>query len=285
MKRVIALIVVLLVLCTTSNIFAQEKIIVPVQVPVLMYHHIADKVTSTAIVAPDKLENDFKTLKEEGYEPIFLSELKSYLEGNGQLPKKPIIITFDDGYLSNYIYAYPISSRYDFKINISVIGWSVGKTTFVDSEVPITPHFDWEQTDKMVKSGLVEIQNHTYNLHSTPEAFYGYNRSPAKGILKKIRENTDDYSERIETDILLLKDLIEQNTGFVSEFVTYPYGAYSDESEEILKNIGIFGSLTTDEGVRTYRLLDDLYKIPRINVTNDIRGKKLIDRIEMLKRP
>lgn len=285
MKRIVAIFTAFIILSTINQVYAQDNEVIPVEIPVLMYHHIADNITSTAIVTPTKLESDFKTLKDEGYEPIFLSELKGYLEGKNDLPKKPIIITFDDGYLSNYIYAFPISSRYGFKINISVIGWSVGKTTFVDSEIPITPHFDWDQALKMVNSGLVEIQNHTYNMHSTPEAFYGFNRSPAKGMLRKIRETDDDYRDRVQADIVKLNDLIDKNLGMTSEFVVYPYGAYSEQSEDILKSIDIAGSLTTDEGIRKYSDINDLFKIPRVNVTNDMIGSKLINRIEMLKRP
>lgn len=285
MKRVAAIFTALIILCTTNYVYAQDFDIPPVEIPVLMYHHIAEKASSTAIVTPEKLESDFRTLQAEGYEPIFLSQLKDYLDGKCELPKKPIIITFDDGYLSNYIYAYPISSRYGFKINISIIGWSVGKTTFVDSEIPITPHFDWDQASRMVNGGLVEIQNHTNNMHSTPEAFYGYNRSPAKGMLQKLRESDEDYRNRVKKDILGLNDTITKNLGKTSQFVTYPYGAYSEKSEEILKSIGIAGTLTTDEGVKVYRNPEDLYRIPRINVTNDMIGQQLIDTIETLKRP
>lgn len=285
MKNFIAAFTALILLLSSNNVYGQDYEIEPVEIPILMYHHISEKVTSTSIVTPEKLESDFKTLKEEGYEPIFLSDLKNYLEGRSNLPEKPIIITFDDGYLSNYIYAYPISSRYGFKINISIIGWSVGKVTFVDSEVPITPHFDWNQATKMVNSGLVEIQNHTYNMHSTPEAFYGYNRSPAKGMLQKIRESDEDYKIRVMTDIARLNDIIESNLGATTHFVTYPYGAYSEKTENILKDMGIAGTLTTTEGIRVYSNPDDLYKMPRINVTNDMTYQKLIDRIEMLKKP
>lgn len=251
-----------------------------VRVPILMYHHISNQVLNGGIVTPEKFEDDIKSLLEEGYTPIFISDLSDYLNGYNTLPDKPIIITFDDGYESNYEYAYPVAKALGVKITISPIGWSVGRSTFLNSDLAITPHFTWEEAKEMYDSGLVDFQNHTYDLHSPEGLSYGQENSVSKGVLALEGENFEAYKTRLTSDLMRLQYDMFQETGHISTILCYPYGAYSEDSERILKSIGYIGSLTTREGVRTYYTPSDLWAMPRLNVTNALRGQALIEKIE-----
>ncbi|NMR85779.1 polysaccharide deacetylase family protein, partial [Vibrio parahaemolyticus] len=102
------MILFLFLFISSTRIEATEGI-KPIKVPVLMYHHISDEVNNSMVVSKDKFYEDMITLKEAGYEGIFLTDLYEYLQGNTTLPDKPIIITFDDGYSSFYEIAYPIA--------------------------------------------------------------------------------------------------------------------------------------------------------------------------------
>lgn len=258
------------------------KEVLPIKVPVLMYHHIDEKIGNSSIVSPEKFENDMIALKDAGYKTIFLSDLSDYLEGKKVLDQKSVIITFDDGYYSNYKYAYMIAKKYDMKINISIIGWSVGRSTFISSSKAIVPHFNWDEAREMARSGLVEIQNHTYDLHSPSGKSYGRSNDVSLGMNMLENESYYDYENRIESDFLGLEEGILYSTGKRASFLAYPYGAYSDESEMILKSLKYKGSLTVVSGIREFKTVDDLWLIPRINVTEKLTSELLFKRISEL---
>ena len=81
-----------------------------VAIPIILYHSILkrEKITDRYAVTPNQLENDLVYIRDNGYTTITMSDLIGYVHGNGTLPEKPIIITFDDGFLNTYIYAYPL---------------------------------------------------------------------------------------------------------------------------------------------------------------------------------
>lgn len=95
------------------------------------------------------------------------------MEKGEALPEKPVVITFDDGYQSNYEYAYPILKKYGMKATIFVIGSSVGKDEYKDTGLPMLPHFGVSEAREMENSGLISIQSHTYDLHQNGECEKG----------------------------------------------------------------------------------------------------------------
>ena len=102
-----ALLVVLLLLGIAA-LFQQAK----GGVPVLNYHQINDTEHNSLTVNTKQFEAQMKYLAEEGYTTITPAEMIDAWEGKGTLPEKPVIITFDDGYLDNYNHAYPILEKY-----------------------------------------------------------------------------------------------------------------------------------------------------------------------------
>ena len=82
-----------------------------------MYHHISKKTSALGayVITPEQFESDLKFIKDKGYEAITTQNLVDYFDGKFELPEKPIMITFDDGYLSFYEYAYPLLKQYNMK--------------------------------------------------------------------------------------------------------------------------------------------------------------------------
>lgn len=78
------------------------------QVPILMYHHLSEDVTNSEMVSPEQFEAQIRALSEAGYTGVSFDELQAYVLRGEPLPEKPVVITFDDGYRSNYTLAYPI---------------------------------------------------------------------------------------------------------------------------------------------------------------------------------
>lgn len=252
-----------------ENINNIDNIVSVVNVPILMYHHFTTDITkcNDNIILVDKFKQDMEMLKSEGYTTISFKELYDFVENNGHIPEKPIIISIDDGYLSNYEYAYNILKDLDMKACIFVIGKTVGNTN-----IPI-PHFSYSQAKEMYQSGHIDIQSHTYNLHDI---------SIRQGILKLESETQEEYIEMLTNDLLISKNSIEDNVGNSVFVLSYPYGLYDTLSLDIIKQLSFKITVVTDEGINIIQRnnLDCLYNLKRINVDNELKGNQLLEKIQ-----
>lgn len=129
------------------------------EVPVLMYHAFTDNealVESSAFyVTPGRFEQQITDMLRHGYTPVFASELANPTA----LPKKPIVITMDDGYLDNYELAFPILKKHNVKATIFVI------SSYIDGDDG-DDYITWDNAREMTDSGLVDIQSHTFDMHN-----------------------------------------------------------------------------------------------------------------------
>lgn len=238
----------------------------PVKIPILMYHHIAEIATSEMVVTLSKFRSDMSYLKNANYNTIFVEDLIAYLNGVKELPENPVIITFDDGYTSNYAYAFPIAKEFGMKMTISIIGWSMGRTFEMDGETPIIPHFTWEEAKEMTASGLISLQNHTFDLHSPPGKSFAQRFKVNRGVLPLSGEHPKAYERRLTRDLIRHSIDMRDKLGKLPEIICYPYGAYTKLTEQLVKNMGFVGSFSTKPGIRLYASLDDLWEMPRFNV-------------------
>ena len=123
------------------------------QVPILMYHSILkdESKWNDYVLSPVELEKDIVWLKENGYQSIFIKDLISYVNGNADLPEKPIILTFDNGSYNNLIYVLPLLEKYDFKATFSIVG-SYSEFACEEAEPsPAYSYLDWDDINKMIK--------------------------------------------------------------------------------------------------------------------------------------
>ncbi|MBI3755819.1 MAG: polysaccharide deacetylase family protein, partial [Deltaproteobacteria bacterium] len=101
-------------------------------VPVFMYHHVSPHRGDMVTVTPDVLEAQMRFLKEAGYRTLSAEEIVSHAGGKSAVSGKAVAITFDDGYLDNYMYAFPILKKYNIKTTIFiVIDWVEKSSEFV----------------------------------------------------------------------------------------------------------------------------------------------------------
>ena len=128
-----------------------------VQVPVIMYHAVIDdsRRLGQYVVSPAELESDFAWLQRNGYTAVLSEDLIRYVEDGTPLPEKPVLITFDDGYYNNYLYAYPAARRYGMKFVLSPIGKCTDLYTAEPSESPYYAHCTWAMLREMQDSGIV----------------------------------------------------------------------------------------------------------------------------------
>lgn len=183
---------------------------------VLNYHQVADK-TAYLAVPPDDFDAQMKFLVDSGCITITPDELYAGLNGEIELPPKPVLITFDDGYLDNYTNAFPILKKYGLHATIFVIPSFTG----------VYPNYmNWEQLKEMEANGIT-IESHTLT-HP------------------KLEELPDD---EIRSELLNSKNLLEEQLGHPIEFLAYPTGTYNLHIAGIAQDIGYKGAFTIKYGV------------------------------------
>ena len=146
-----------------------------ISLPIIMYHNILKDpaMQGDYVISPELFEQDLQYLQANGYTGISMQDLLDYVNQGTPLPEKPVLLTFDDGYYNNYFYAYPLAKQYDFKMIISPVGMLTEKFSNTEDISPYYSHITWENIKEMLESGIVEFQNHTYNLHTNDGARKG----------------------------------------------------------------------------------------------------------------
>ncbi|MCI8385990.1 MAG: polysaccharide deacetylase family protein [Acutalibacter sp.] len=237
---------------TITALAAQEG----VEVPVIMYHSVLkDEAQHGAyVISPAEFEKDLLWLKENGYTTVSTGELIAYTQG-GTLPEKPVLITFDDGYYNNYLYAYAIAKQYRCRFLLSPIGRYADSYTETGETNAYYTHATWEQLREMVDSGLVELGNHSYNLH---------NAKNAPGVKRKRGESDEAYRARITADLTKAQEAFQRELGEAPRVFVYPFGAMGDGVGEIVRELGFEVTFTCREKVsRITRDKESLYGLGR----------------------
>lgn len=227
-------------------------------IPTLMYHKIKDQVENTEddqsmSVSTASFEAQLKALLEAGYTPINFKQLKDYLEGKAGLPKRPILITADDGYLCNYTKAYPILKKYNAQATFFVTSLYVGITN--ENE-----HFSWEQAKEMEASGLIDIQSHTHG-HTL------MNELDKIDVSYEIQKSFGDIENYLgKRDVKVL---------------AYPQFLHTSKVKEWASECGV--DLQVTNLVSKYRpTATQKTDIKRIHVSNELSPQKLLNQIKRL---
>lgn len=210
--------------------------------PIIMYHSILkDRARSGKyVVTPNSFEYDLKFLSENGYTSVFINDIIEYVYKGKTLPEKPIILTFDDGYLNNMTYVLPLLEKYNQKAVISVVGEYTQKYSDAPDENPNYAYLSWKNIREMLSSGRIEIQNHSYRMHSLGKR---------RGTHKMSEEDDSSYRREFISDISKMQTACEKELGIVPSCFTYPFGSISPESQNYLKEMGFSASFSCVEGM------------------------------------
>ncbi|MFN8597922.1 MAG: polysaccharide deacetylase family protein [Anaerolineae bacterium] len=201
-------------------------------VPILMYHYIStppkatDKIRVGLSVTPENFEAQLDLLTAKGYTTISLFDLYQHLATGQALPDKPIILTFDDGYVDNYENAFPALKARGMSATFFVL------TAPTDNLDPA--YMSWTQIKEMSDAGM-DMQLH------------------AKDHVD-LRHRDYDY---LVWEIIGGRQSIEGHTGKPVVFMAYPSGKYDAAVLKFLDNNNFWAAVTTESG-KTHTLSDRL---------------------------
>ena len=254
-----------------------------VDVPVLMYHHLAERPNESTIVTPETFEHQLQVISDAGYHTVTVQDLIRYVYSGEELPENPVCITFDDGYLSNYEIAYPLLKKYGMKATIFVIGSSVGCSEYKESGRKIKPHFSWAQAAEMMDSGLIDIQSHTWDMHQWCEGEGSDTKDVRESALPLKGETESEYIGEFSADIREFQRVYAEKTGRRCNVISYPQGQYSVLSEVTAAECGIQATLVTETGRKNTLikgLPQSLRVLSRSNVTESTTDEELLGKLK-----
>lgn len=246
-----------------------------IKVPIVMYHQLTKSESRAGkyVLTLEQFEKDLKFLKNKGYETVTVNQLLDFTKGKGSLPEKAVMLTFDDGCETLYYYALPLLEQYGF----TAVGFAVG--ALADSYTELDDHnlnyscLNWNEIKEMCDGGIVDIQSHSYDLHK--------NTADRSGAKKKKGETLEQYFEFLSEDMTKMKERMMKYTGKAPVAFAYPFGSYSAESEDILKNCGIKMVLTCQERVNIIKKAEpeSLFRLGRYNRPNGISSESFFEKM------
>ncbi len=252
----------------TKSVFKEDE---KIKLAILMYHGFSSgKRESTYVIDEKSLEDDIIYLKENGFSFISCTDLTDFIDYNKPLPEKCVMLTFDDGYYNNYLYAFPIIKKHGVKVTILPIASCSEEDSISSDSNPAYSHMTWEQIREVSNSGLIEIQNHSYDMHSL--------NNGRRGSAKAFAETGEDYRYIFFKDLLNAHTAIKNATGKSPYAYAYPFGSVSYETRAILKCFGYRMSFGCEEGINYItRDKDSLYMLKRFNRSNEKNAQMLLD--------
>ena len=192
-------------------------------VPILIFHSTRPYIESDTpavrryIATPDTLEQELAYLRDHGYVSVNFDDLVSHIMKNTPLPQRPIILSFDDDWESQYTYAFPLLEKYGFTATFYIWTAVVGREH----------HMSWDQIRTLGQAGM-QIGCHTIT----------------HPYLTRVKSD-----ESLRREIIGARTLIEERVGVPVTTFAYPFGQYNERVAAMVKEAGFTSARSTWPGV------------------------------------
>jgi|688.fasta_scaffold174954_3 peptidoglycan/xylan/chitin deacetylase (PgdA/CDA1 family) len=254
-----------------------------IKIPVLMYHHIANldgipATNGTEIglrVSPEVFEKNLQYIIGKGYQTITTQQLYDYSQGDFELPSKPIILTFDDGWKDNYTNALPLLKKYK----------QVGDFAIITAVVGTGQYMNWDEIRTLKKEGM-GISSHTVN-----HCYLTINKNPKTGSNGPFADSPVNDKEgqtcpyftfggqlntgEIRGELKNSKAELEKNLDIKISSIVYPYGKYNQQVMDITAKLGYSFGFTVEPQQNQDMNLKSPFNIPRIRMQGQQKGESL----------
>lgn len=195
------------------------------RIPILMYHYIGDNpnpsdtTRNSLTVSLKNFEEQMQYLTQNGFTALSLEALADIAAKKVATPTKPVVLTFDDGYIDFYVNASPILKKHDLRAVVFISTGLMNQGYYMS----------WDQIREISNSGLVSFGAHTV----THRYLIGLNRYE---VFVELRNS---------------KEVLESKIGQKVNFVSYPFGASNNLICQIAQEVGFVGGVGTWSGVAT----------------------------------
>ncbi|MGP1449801.1 MAG: polysaccharide deacetylase family protein [Wolinella sp.] len=207
-------------------------------VPVLMYHHV---LPSSGFIASsaEQFEAQMSYLAKKGYKCLSSDEFASFKLGNYEPPKRSVVITFDDGWRDNYVYAYPILKKYGLRAILFVVTEWIEEASRVEAEFEPLGHNDCK---KNVSLSPRSVLLNWHELEAMRDVF---------DVHSHTHTHRDSYFPGVEwhEDFKISKNLLRERLGIETKQLCWPRGKYNEGLIRTAKTMGYEMLYTTERGV------------------------------------
>ena len=201
------------------------------QVIIYCYHRLVDKIRYPGTeITPAAFEAEMKELKNRGITVISLQDLLAWKRGEKSIPPRSAVITFDDGWKSQYEVAWPILKKYGYPFTMFIYTEGVRGGALGGGEA-----ITWEQLADMRDNG-VDIQAHSATHQDLRE---GHNVMLISGGKRSRTKLTGpQYQQWVRNEVVGCKELLEQRLGIKVNCFAVPFGNYNEQVKELARNAG-----------------------------------------------
>lgn len=210
-------------------------------IPILMYHHVADDSTYPYSVSVKQFVSHMEILNRQGFAAIGFDTLYAKDFDASQLPEKPVLITFDDAYRSVYEQAFPILAQFDMKATLFVVSQCIGAYNRWEADTTI------ERLDLMSASELNEVVAAGWEIGSHSQTHCDLVNCRPEQRQQEIQHSKEDLERLFSAEI---------------KTFAYPYGRHTSDVVACVKRSGYKGAVSIFSTAPT--VLADPFRMRRI---------------------
>ena len=255
-------------------------------VPVLMYHHVSPN-PALVTVSPQAFDAQMRWLAEQGWTTLTAAQFAGFLAGE-RVPERSVLVTFDDGYLDNWVYAHPVLQRYAQRATLfTITGWlgdgEVRPAAGSGQSLPDTPNH--KACKRLVEQGQADgVMMRWSEVEAARDAgsfeFHSHTHSHARW--DKLCSSREEKRERLAADLAESRTTLRQRLGEVSDHLCWPQGYFDADYLDVAQEAGFRHLYTTVKDVNTPAT--PATHIHRI-VTKERDGAWLGSRVRWFSRP
>ena len=202
------------------------------QVIIFCYHRLVDKVRYPGTeITPAAFEAQMKELKDRGITVIPMQDLLAWKRGEKNIPPRCAVVTFDDGWKSQYEVAWPIMKKFEYPFTMFIYTEGVRGGSLGGGEA-----ITWEQLADMRDNG-VDIEAHTATHQDLREGHTIMVANPG-GKRSRTKLTGPQYEQWVRNEVVGCKELLEQRLGIKVNCFAVPFGNYNEHVKELARNAG-----------------------------------------------